>query len=152
MLVARIVFAIVVIVAVGVFLVSYLKSVMGKPFGKTLNVPRGDVRVGVEVFDDRPLRPFRYSQAFDVVLTLPEQTLTSIYTGESRAGTGVISFKGDPVGFMDTSSSFAQTLMKLAEKHPKVIVQMAVMGTDANDRPDVELLLPEAKWFVKALE
>ena len=152
MLAARVVISVLVIVALVVFLVSYLKSMMGKPFGKTLRVPRGKTSVKVDVFDDRPMRPFRYGQAFDVVLTLPKQTLTSMYTGETRTSAGVISFKGTPVGFMCDTNSFTQTLMKLAEKYPKVIVQAAVMGTDADDRPIMELQLPDTKWFLKALK
>lgn len=152
MLVARVVISILVIVALVAVLVSYLKSMMGKPVGKTLHVPRGKTSVKVDVFDDRPMRPFRYGQAFDVTLTLSEQTLTSIYTGETRTDAGVISFKGTSVGFMSDTNSYTQTLMKLAINYPKVIVQAAVMGTDADDRPIIELQLPEAKWFIKALE
>lgn len=152
MLAARVVISVLVIVALVVFVVSYLKSVMGKPFGKTLRVPRGKTGAKVDVFDDRPMRPFRYGQAFDVVLTLPEQTLTSIYTGEARTGSGAVSFKGTPVGFMSDTDSFTHTLMKLAEKYPKIVVQAAVMGMDADERPIIELQLPDTKWFLKALE
>ncbi|MDO4537745.1 MAG: hypothetical protein Q4B54_06245 [Coriobacteriales bacterium] len=152
MLAVKVVLGILVVVAVLAFAVSFLKSSMGKPFAGTLNVPKGKQSVGVDLFDDGPLKPIRYSLALDVNISAQEATLTSSFTGEQRTDTGVVSRGNKPIGFVDISTSYARALMALAQKYPKLVVQAAVMGTDANDRPRLELLLPEAKWFKKALE
>lgn len=151
MLAVRAVFILVVLVALALFLASFLKSVMGKPLGKTLSVPRGKTSMKVDVCDDGPMRPFRYGQVFDVLLTPAEKAPAGAQGQEPQVGTDV-TYKGVKVGFVDASSSYGQALMALAAGYPKVLAQAAVMGTEADGRADLELMLPNAKWFAKALK
>ena len=140
-----------VFILIGAFITGYLKSVFAKPVRGTLHVPQGKNRVPIDVFDDSPLRPFKYGQVFDTTFDPTKRTLKNAETGEVRTSTGAILFHGKPLGFVDTSRGFTLALQQLSEKHQQLIVPAVVSKLSAHGRPTIELVLPDTKWFSRAL-
>ena len=149
---ALVIIAIVIIIILAVFGITFVKSFMGKPIRNVLHVPQGKTCVDVAIFDDKTLRPFKYGQTIEVQFLANRQTLTSVYTGAKRSDTGVLALKGVSVGFADSSSTYTHALQTLAGKYGKVLVGMTVLGIDAHDRPITMLQLPDNAWFTRALK
>lgn len=147
----RALFIVLVIVLVAGFMTGYLKSVFGKPVRGIMRVPQGKNRMPIDVFDDSPLRPYKYGQVFEATFEPDELTLTNAETGEKRTSTGAILFRGRPLGFADGANAFTAALMHLSEKYQKVTVSAVISTLDPEGRPVIELVLPNAKWFSRAL-
>lgn len=138
---ARIAFVVAVVVGVIVLAISFLKSIIGKASRGVLHVPQGKDRLDVSVRDDVGLRSFRYGQTFEV----------HFVPSEAEGGIATISYKNKPVGLICNTTTHSLALLKLAEKHPKVMVQAVVAGLDSNGRPLMQVMLPNDAWFKRAL-
>lgn len=147
-----IIFTSVVVAALVAFIMVYVPNWLGKPVRGTLRVPQGKNRVKVSMFDDAPLRPFKYGQVFEASFSPVEQELTSIYSGETQTGVGTLYFRGKPFGFADQDDQYTEVLAKLAEISDKIIVQTVVTSLDNDNRPVVELCLPNPTWFAHAFK
>ena len=128
-----------------------LKSVLGKPVRGILHVPHGKNRIAVDVFDNGCLRPFKYGQVFEASFDSNERTMTSSDTGEVRTSVAALLYRGKPFGFVDAANSYTKVLMQLAAKYPQLVVPAVVSTLDAEGRPVIDILLPDAKWFHRAL-
>ena len=135
----KIAIVIALVVAVGALFVAYFKGFMGKPVRGVLRVPQGRNRVPVVVQDDAVLRPFRFGQAFEAKATSQGQALA-------------ISLGGATIGYADEASAYVRVLLGLAERHKGLVVSTVVTSLDENRRPVVNLLLPNDKWFARAMK
>lgn len=151
MLAARIVLITLVFVGLIVMLASIAKSFMGQAVRGVLHVPQGKEHLEVCMCDDAHLRPFRYGQTFETLFVPGDAALTSSYTGRVEHGIAMISYKGEPVGLICESNTHSLALLRLAEKHPKVMVQTVVASLESDGKPLVRVMLPDDKWFKRAL-
>ena len=151
MLVARIVFIVLVCVGLFVLSVSFIKSARGKSIKGVLHVPQGKGHLAVRVCDDTHLRPFKYGQTFEALFVPGDATLTSSYTGDVERGIATISLKDKPIGLICDSNTHSLALLRLAEMHATVMVQVVVMGLESDGKPLIWVLLPDDKWFKRAL-
>ncbi|MDO4798124.1 MAG: hypothetical protein Q4A01_08925 [Coriobacteriales bacterium] len=147
----RIVVAVLAIAVLAIMAGNYLRSFTGNPVRGVMRVPQGKVRVPVVVCDGNPLKPYKFNQVFEVAVAAGQTTLENIYTGTEQSGVGVLEFKGTPVGFADGTDLYDKALDRLAGKHKRVTAQAVLVGTDNDERPIMQLLLPPAQWFAKAL-
>ena len=150
-LTAKVLFLVVAIAVLAIATTRYVSGWRCKPVRGTLRVPQGKARVKLTVCDDRPLRPFKYGQVFDATFLAGEQGATCVSTGERRTGIGAIAYRGTTLGFADASSARVQVLAELARRNHKVVVPVVVSGLDVEGNPVIELLLPGAAWFQRAV-
>lgn len=146
-----VVFVVLIAAVVGIAF-SFLRTLMGKSTRGVLHVPQGKNIVPVIVCQEKPLKPFKFSQAFDVVFIANPTTITNQYTGEVLSGPCAIEYRNKPVGFMDHSSRYVHVLSKLGRKNKKLVVSAMVQATDEDGRPIMHLRLPDDKWFLRALK
>lgn len=151
MLVARFVLIVLVFVGLLVMLASIARSFMGQAVRGVLHVPQGKECLEVCVCNDAHLRPFRYGQTFETLFVPGDAALTSTYTGREEHGIATISHKGIPVGLICESNTYSLALLRLAEKHPKVMVQVVVASLKSDGKPLIRVMLPDDKWFKRAL-
>lgn len=140
--IAKAVLIVVVIIALGLMAVSYIKTIMGKSVRHKLMVPLGRETVEVLVRDGALLKPYKFSQVFDAQAVMGP-------TGE----VGLL-FKGKEFGIADPTNGHCWDLIRVL-KHDEtatVIVQAMVYGINAEGDPLVRLMLPRASWFKRALK
>ena len=128
------------VAAVIAFIGLFLRNLMGKPVRGTLRAPQGKNQVDVAVRNDKPLRPFKYSQVFEVAVLA------------EAAEQVIVAYKDQPVGIADPSNPYTQVLQKLLDRQPNVVVSAVIMSIDDKGRPLMRLCLPEASWFKRALD
>jgi len=128
------------VTAVIAFIGLFLRNLMGKPVRGTLRAPQGKNHVDVTVSDDKPLRPFKYSQVFEVAVVA------------KTADQVAVAYKDKPVGVADPSNPYTRVLHKLLDRHPSVVVSAVIMSIDDKGRPLMQLCLPDAGWFKRALK
>lgn len=133
--------AVAMVAAVTVIIGLFLRNVMGKPVRGVLHVPQGKTRVGIGVLNDKPLRPFKYGQVFEV----------TVLAETEACAMGTLEYRGTPVGVADASSSYVQALDKLARENRRVLVSAVIATIDGEGRPVIELELPSTSWFKRAL-
>jgi hypothetical protein len=63
----------------------------------------------------------------------------------------MISLKYKPIGLICDSNTHSLALLRLAEMHATVMVQVVVMGLESDGKPLIWVLLPDDKWFKRAL-
>ena len=148
---AKVILLIVLTIAVSIFAIGILQSWLGKPFRGTLRVPQGKSSLDVIVCDDKPLRPFKYDQVFDVTVVPGEQIITNSTTHAPQTGYGALSHRGTLFGFVDDANQYGHHLSDLAQAYTKVTVCATVIGIDSDGRPLVRLKFPGTSWFAKAL-
>ncbi len=147
----RVVFGVVAIAVLGIIAFRYVKSVMGYTVRGVMRAPQGKNAVDIFVCDNEVLKPYKFSQVFEVSAVPGTQPAIDRIAGNERRGGGAIAYKGTTFGFADTSSRSVEALMKLAGTHEKVFASAVMYGVDNDGRPIVKLLLPDEMWFVKAL-
>ncbi|MDO4539045.1 MAG: hypothetical protein Q4B54_12850, partial [Coriobacteriales bacterium] len=107
---------VVLVVVVGAMMVTYVKNFLGKSVRGALHVPQGKNRVHADVLDSQPLKPYKYSQVFEVQVSAEERTIKDEISGQSLTSTGALIYKNAPIGFIDPTTSHAIALAKLADK------------------------------------
>jgi hypothetical protein len=147
----RVVLGVLVLIVLAIVAGNYVRSYTGNPVRGVLRVPQGKERVPVVACDGGPLKPYKYNQVFEVAVAAGNTTIVDAYTGAQTSGVGALEFKGEPIGFVDGSEKFDRALDRLASKHKRVTAQAVLVGLESDGRPIMQLLLPSAQWFAKAL-
>lgn len=142
----------VLLVALAVVVIMFIRNVMGKSTRGVLHVPQGKTIVPVVVCQQNSLKSIKYSQVFDVDLIAEPTTITNEYTGEELSGTCAIEYRNKPVGFMDQSSRYVGVLSKLGQNNRKLVVSAMLLAADEDGRPIMHVRLPDDKWFLRALK
>ena len=148
---ARVLLAVALIGIVAFFGFGILQSWLGKPLRGTLSIPQGKNRLDITLCDDQPLRPFKYDQVFDVIVLPGTHTAPSAPPSGAPSEYGALAYKGTLIGFADDANSYGRYLTELADTYPTVKASAVVIGLDPQGKPLMQLNLPGAKWFVKAL-
>jgi hypothetical protein len=128
--------ALALIAVVGIFIAVFLRSWLGRAVRGTLHVPQGKDRVSVEVSVGQSAVRFKYGQVFEVAID----------------EAGVVTHKGKEIGSTDVSNPYVRLLSKLAERYQRVEVSALVVNFDESGKPVIELEMPDAGWFKRAVK
>jgi len=116
-----------------------------------VQVPAGDARISVYVYDGAPIKKQRVGKPFRVLVLKGEKTMTSVYTGTTWTGDCCLSFGGERFGFLGTGMHH-DLLASLVNRHGAASIMVHVTHHDANARfPYVVADLPERGWFRERL-
>ena len=138
--IAKGIFIFIALFVVGFLAISYVKGFLGKPMRRKLKVPLGREIVAVQVVDGACLKPYKFSQAFEAETEL-----------EADGEVGLL-FRGKLFGIADPSNDYSKVLAKLMGVNDKVVVQAMVLSMDGDGNPLVQIMLPDAGWFRRAIK
>ena len=117
----------------------------------TVQVPAGDIRISVYVYDGTPIKKQRIGKPFRVLMLSGEKTMNSVYTGTTWTGDCCLSFNGQRIGFLGSGISH-DLLARIVRKRGPVSIMVHITNYDERAGfPYVVAELPELDWFQQEL-
>lgn len=116
-----------------------------------VQVPAGDIRISVYVYDGTPIKKQRVGKPFRVLMLAGEKTMNSVYTGTIWTGDCCLSFNGQRIGFLGSGISHDLLALMVRKRGP---VSISVHITHYDERagfPYVVAELPDLDWLRDAV-
>lgn len=128
-----------------------LKAKEQQAMQNAVQVPAGDVRINVYVYDGAPIKKQRIGKPFRVLMLSGEKTMNSIYTGTTWTGDCCLSFNGQRIGFLGTGISHDLLARMVRQRGPVSIVVHITHYDERAGFPYVVAELPGLDWLRDAV-
>lgn len=116
-----------------------------------VQVPAGDIRISVYVYDGTPIKKQRIGKPFRVLMLSGEKTMNSIYTGTTWTGDCCLSFNGQRIGFLGSGISHDLLARMVRQRGPVSIVVHITHYDERAGFPYVVAELPDLDWLRDAV-